>query len=404
MVLSPLSPLTAALLVLAPALALATPEPPPVWAPEFFDHPPAAFPAADFVSPHCKVRALFFAGPPYQGRPTRVFAWVGLPAVSPGQTVPGIVLIHGGLGTAFDEWVKLWVDRGYAAIAMDTCGALPEPRDASPRPRHEHSGPAGWGGFQEITEPVADQWAYHAVGVARLAHSLLRAQPGVDPARIGVTGISWGGYLACLLAATDPRVAFAVPVYGCGFLNETVFGARLRESAPDQGARWLDLWDPSRHLPAVSCPMLWINGTNDRFFFPEPWQKSHRLIAPSLRTLTLLPDLAHGQEQGAAIAEIVAFADCIVRDGEPLPLILGDSCDGSTVHVRFKSLRPLKKAELIYTADTTGPWPQRRWESVPATLSTNTVTVTLPANARLYFVNLTDARGLVVSTEYHSTL
>jgi hypothetical protein len=38
----------------------------------------------------------------------------------PGRKVPGIVLLHGGGGTAFESWVKLWVDRGYAAIAIDT--------------------------------------------------------------------------------------------------------------------------------------------------------------------------------------------------------------------------------------------------------------------------------------------
>ena len=32
------------------------------------------------------------------------------------------VLVHGGGGTAFDAWVRLWNDRGYAAIAMDLAG------------------------------------------------------------------------------------------------------------------------------------------------------------------------------------------------------------------------------------------------------------------------------------------
>ena len=30
-----------------------------------------------------------------------------------------------GTCTAFDEWVRLWVGRGYVAIAMDTCGKVP---------------------------------------------------------------------------------------------------------------------------------------------------------------------------------------------------------------------------------------------------------------------------------------
>ena len=42
---------------------------------------------------------------------------------------------------------------------------------------------------------------------------LLRAQPDVDAARIGLTGISWGGYLTCITAGVDDRFRFAVPVY-----------------------------------------------------------------------------------------------------------------------------------------------------------------------------------------------
>jgi hypothetical protein len=36
-----------------------------------------------------------------------------------------MVLIHGGGGTAFADWVRLWTGRGYAAIAMDLCGCVP---------------------------------------------------------------------------------------------------------------------------------------------------------------------------------------------------------------------------------------------------------------------------------------
>src|SRR5207244_2738599 len=130
-------------------------------------------------------------GLPWHGEPTRVFALVGMPEHKPGDKVPAIVLVHGGGGTAFAEWVKLWTSRGYAAIAMDTCGCTPGGEHGK-RPRHEHSGPPGWGGWDQTDEAVEDQWTYHAVADVVLAHSLLRAQPDVDTDRIGITGISWG--------------------------------------------------------------------------------------------------------------------------------------------------------------------------------------------------------------------
>src|SRR5258708_40265362 len=87
------------------------------------------------------VRALYFESVPWKGKPTRVFAYYGGPA---GKKLPGMVLIHGGGGTAFAEWVRLWNKRGYAAIAMDTCGALPDkaPEDKpwSPSKKHQEFG------------------------------------------------------------------------------------------------------------------------------------------------------------------------------------------------------------------------------------------------------------------------
>ena len=36
-----------------------------------------------------------------------------------------------------------------------------------------------------------------------------------------MTGISWGGYLTCLVASLDSRFIAAAPVYGCGFYDES---------------------------------------------------------------------------------------------------------------------------------------------------------------------------------------
>lgn len=72
------------------------------------------------------IGALFFEGIPYRGNKTRVFAYVGIPEVVNGNKLPGIVLVHGGGGTAFADWVEIWNNRGYAAIAMDLEGHVPD--------------------------------------------------------------------------------------------------------------------------------------------------------------------------------------------------------------------------------------------------------------------------------------
>ncbi len=371
----------------------------PVWDQAILNQTPETFPAEPFRSKYPEVRALFHAGLPYQGKPTRVFAWLGMPKLEPGQTAPGIVLIHGGYGTAYEDWVKLWVDRGYAAIAMDNCGTVPEPLYANPRPRHAHAGPPGWGGFEQTQrgEPLADHWTYHAVADAMLANSLLRVQPGVDSDRIGVTGISWGGYLTCIVAGVDPRFRFAVPVYGSGSFEETSFSGNLAGIGAEAAAQWLAAWDPVQYLPKVRIPMLWINGPNDFAFWPSGWQRSHSLIPADLRTLSLIPGMLHSQQDGAAPREIAAFADSIVKGGPPLPRVLAISREGDTVTVRYRSPRPLTRATLVFTEDPEH-WVKRVWKTAPAVIHDDIVTATLPANALLFYVNLTDDRECTVST------
>lgn len=78
------------------------------------------------IFPEGKLTPLFYAGLPFRGEPTRVFAWLGMPTgADPGHPVPGIVLVHGGGGTAFRDWAQLWVKRGYAVIAMDIGENIP---------------------------------------------------------------------------------------------------------------------------------------------------------------------------------------------------------------------------------------------------------------------------------------
>jgi len=152
--------LIASLGVLTRTLAIAAAGLPwaPMWNIPLLQQPPAVYPAPQRHSPG--VEALFYEGEPYRGHATRIFAWYGEPPESAGAKVPAMVLVHGGGGTAFAEWVRLWNSRDYAALAMDTCGALgdfpPERPGAPDRERHAHSGPPGWGGFEQMAEPVSD--------------------------------------------------------------------------------------------------------------------------------------------------------------------------------------------------------------------------------------------------------
>lgn len=69
--------------------------------------------------------------------------------------------------------------------------------------------------------------------------------------------------------------------------------------------------------------------------------------------------------------------------------------------VKFDAPVPLTKAELTFTRDT-GKWQDRKWEAAPASIdaAAGRVTATIPADAKVYYMNLFDERNCVVSSEH----
>jgi cephalosporin-C deacetylase-like acetyl esterase len=370
--------------------------------PQSLSQVPQVYPAPEVTEEG--VRSLYFDGVPYNGKPTRVFAFYGCPtsAGAEQQKFPAMVLIHGGGGTAYAKWVQLWNSRGYAAIAMDLCGCLPTGKTAQ-WTRHEHGGPPGWdASFQQLDAPVTDQWTFHAVSAVAKAHSLIRSFPEVDAERTGVTGISWGGYMTSIVAGVDTRFKFAVPVYGCGYLGEnSAWLPAFEKMGKEKSDLWLRQWDPSHYLRKVRMPVLWVNGTNDFAYPMDSWQKSYRL-PQSERTLCLRIRMPHAHgPAGEAPEEIRVFAENILGRGKPLPKIVESGQDDSEVWCRYVSETAIASAELAFTRNT-GRWQDRHWESLPAQIDAvaGRVSAKIPADAAVFYLNLFDERGCAVSTEH----
>lgn len=342
------------------------------------------------------VQETFYEGPSFQGKPTRVFAYLGRPASSAVGKSPAMVLVHGGGGKAFRDWAEHWAKRGYVALAMDLAGNGPVGRLSDGGPDQADATK-----FRNFTEREAgEMWSFHAVANVIRGHSLLRSLPDVDPDRIGLTGISWGGYLTCLVASLDHRFQVAVPVYGCGFLgdNSVWRDGSLAAMTPDSRERWLRLFDPSQYLDDVRCPILFLNGTTDFAYPLDSYQKSFRLVPPPLRYVSIVTNLPHGHIW--TFGEVDAFVDHRLGGTATLakagPLLR----EGSEIRTRFASRVPIKAANLCYTTDT-GPWNKRRWVSAPARLDGLMATATLPAARPLVaYIATVDDRGLRVSSDF----
>lgn len=340
------------------------------------------------------VQAVHYQGEPFQGRSTRVFAWLGRPPIGSGP-FPAMLLVHGGGGRAFPDWAEHWAQRGYVALAMDLSGNGPDGRLADGGPDQDDGVK-----FRDFTDAdLRDMWTYHAIAAILRGHGLLRSQPGVDPRRLGITGISWGGYLTCIAAGVDDQLAVAVPVYGCGFLSENScwLEPRFAPMTEEQRRRWVKYFDPASYLGEVRCPILFLNGANDFAYPLDSYRKSFACV-PGRKTLSVIIDLPHGHLWN--FGEVDWFVDSVLRGGAPLAELKPLQVAGHRATAAFRSRLPIVKAEFHFTTDA-GAWQQRKWKSVPAEIAGNRVVADLPAERPLTgFVSVLDPRGLTVSTPH----
>jgi len=360
------------------------------------------------------IQAIYYDGLDYQGKPTRVFAYIGIPEAPEGKKLPGMVLAHGGGGTAFPQWVQVWYDQGYASISMDLTGHLPAEDGWKRGKPHEHGGPHHTGMFDDVDKPRDAQWMYHAVADIMLANSLLRANDTVDAERIGLTGISWGGVLSSLTAGVDDRFVFAAPVYGCGYLYDSKGHFKRMGATDDAELEKKKYWDPARFFTGSPMPMVWVNGDNDPHFSADVLTRSHISAGPE-STLSIHPRMPHGHGPGwemKYVPEIYATADFLLKGkGMPLARITEqpEVDDAGSVRLRYESEQPITAATL-YTM--TGPYeyatPEGKrhfdlvnpFEAHDAALDaeSKTVTATLPEDCTYFYLNLTDDRGCIVSS------
>lgn len=324
------------------------------------------------------MRAFFYEGANYKGKPTRVFAYYATPEGEPPTGGwPAVVCAHGGGGTAYPQWVKFWTSNGYAAIAMDLEGHLPGGNSHHVEGNfptnvgHQNAGPSRIDWFGDRDLPDREQWFYHAVADVIRANSLLRSFREINPKKIGLTGISWGGTIVSTVAGVDSRFAFVIPVYGAGFIHESDNPGLAQWFPPKnmtakQFQDYRTKWDPSAHLPHAKMPMLFVSSVADPVFQIDIFSKSVEAAGQSRLCIRPWMIHAHGSGWDDAI-EIRSFANSIVKGGPPLPEFGRPEINSGTGKVHTKYKGDITEA-WVYLTTSSGPWKNRKWHFIQCNL------------------------------------
>lgn len=190
-----------------------------------------------------KVRELVFHSHDVQTPegivPNEIFAAIVRP-VAPGK-YPGLMIYHGGGGNAEINRAKRWASKGYIVMVLD------EPGVANPEKASEAT-TGDWKKYKyaanrfRVTPDASASTIFEGVLASLQALYLLREQPDVIKDRIGVTGVSWGGYMTTMISSlANKYIRASFSVYGSGFVTERYF---------------LHLWD---HGPAASEKISFSN-------------------------------------------------------------------------------------------------------------------------------------------------
>ncbi len=315
---------------------------------------------------------------------TWVFACVGVPDSSvfpmPTGGYPAVVLVHGGGGQVFTEWVEWWNQKGYVALAFDTYS---NQLDAN---LQKVVNPEG--GAPETNGPLADKvddtensWAYHVVSNIILSNNILRNRADVNANFVAITGISWGGVATNLASGVDKRFACFAPVYGAGYLYEDSNWANLSNFGGEDKEEWIELYDPSSYIAYNTKPTLFVSGIDDNCFSVEARRKS-ALLAKGKTFYAQHNDLGHGHVWEKT-PEIYEFFEHVIY-GDEMTIINGVTQTADVVTLDY-SVKKFDTVKFVYTTDYQDD--SHLWEFITVTVEPDgqgNYSYTLPKDVKAY--------------------
>jgi 2,6-dihydroxypseudooxynicotine hydrolase len=197
-----------------------------------------------------------------------------------------VVVMVPGLDSTKEEFRSteaLFLERGLATFSVDGPGQ----------------------GEAEYDLPIRGDWEVPGQAIV----DAVAAQPGIDPERIGVWGVSLGGYYSPRLASGVEQIRACVSLAGpynfgecwdqLPLLTRTAFTARSFSTDQEEGRQRALQLDLSKAAAQIRVPLLVVAGKQDRLI---PWQHAERLVAEAggPTELIMLEDGNHGNMNVAA--------------------------------------------------------------------------------------------------------
>ena len=260
------------------------------------------------------MKAIFYSA----GARNEVFAFIGVPqTAAPAGGFPSVVLIHGGDGCAYYEWVREWTNRGYLAIAPDFSAQYADGAD-----RHAfnpNGGPCGYGSIDDFDS--ACPWLYFSVLSAMCAADVLYAHPQADRSAIFAQGISWGGFISLAFAAFEKRIKALSVIYSSAFISDSLWGRKRGLGTLSAGAlaAYNRTIDPQTYLKDIAVPVLFSAGTDDGAFTVNNRRRTAAKIS-GRKAFSYRLNFQHGHAAGWSQPESAAFFRS-VQTGQKMPSI-----------------------------------------------------------------------------------
>lgn len=188
------------------------------------------------------------------------------PDPRPDQPCPGVLYVcgHGPLGHPdYQGHAIRWARRGYVCLIVDTIEQGDNPGEhhglyTGARPDWIAMGYSGAGGELWNTLRALD---------------VLAAQPGVDPERLGITGVSGGGALSLHAAIVDPRLRAVASSCGVSTPQDALAGRHLWDHCDCMYSHNCFGVDIAAYAALIAPrPALFVCSEHDLLFSPDEFR------------------------------------------------------------------------------------------------------------------------------------